>query len=82
LLLEEKDTGWSELLQKQGLIFKSGGTVLEGQTYEFMTGHDTIVSMGDELKECLPGARHGARGGVDSLWKGMGEPMISQCGKV
>jgi hypothetical protein len=24
---------------------------LEGQTYEFMTGHDTIVSMGDELKE-------------------------------
>jgi hypothetical protein len=37
--------------QKQGLIFKAGGTALEGQPYEFMTGHDTIVSMGDELKE-------------------------------
>jgi hypothetical protein len=42
------------LLQKQGLTFKTAGTVLEGQTYAFMTGHDTIVSMGDELKECLP----------------------------
>jgi hypothetical protein len=42
------------MLQKQWMIFKAGGTVLEGQANEFMTGHDTIVSMGDELKECLP----------------------------
>ena len=53
-MLEEKETGWPELLQKQGLIFKAGGTVLKGTVYEFMTGHDAIVSMGDELKECLP----------------------------
>ena len=51
---EEKETGWQDLLQKEGLTFKAGDTVLEGQAYEFMTGHDTIVSMGDELKECLP----------------------------
>jgi len=51
---EEKEKGWPELLQKQGLTFKAGGTALEGQAYEFMTGHDTRVSMGDELKECLP----------------------------
>jgi hypothetical protein len=51
---EEKETGWSEVMQKQGMIFKTGGTALEGQVYEFMTGHDTIVSMGDELKECPP----------------------------
>jgi hypothetical protein len=50
-ILEEKETGYPELLQKQGLIFKVRDTPLEGQTYEFMTGHDTIVSMGDELKE-------------------------------
>jgi hypothetical protein len=42
------------MLQNQGLIFKTGGTVLKGQSYEFKTGHDTIVSMGDELKECFP----------------------------
>ena len=35
-----------------GRTFKTGGTALEGHEYEFMTGHDTIVS--DELKECLP----------------------------
>ncbi len=29
--------------------------MLEGQTYEFMTGYDTIVSMGDDLKVCFPG---------------------------
>ncbi len=51
---EEKETGWQDLLQKQGLTFKAGGTVLEGQEYEFMTGHDTIVSMGDELIESPP----------------------------
>jgi hypothetical protein len=56
-MLEEKETGWPELLQKQGLIFKAGGTALEGQAYEFMTGHDTIVSLGDELKECLHDSR-------------------------
>jgi hypothetical protein len=37
VMLEEKETEWPELLQKQGLIFKDGDTVLEGQTYEFMT---------------------------------------------
>ena len=47
LILEEKETGCPELLHKQGLIFKAGDTVLEGQAYEFVTGHDTIVSMGD-----------------------------------
>jgi hypothetical protein len=39
---------------------------------------DTIVSMGDELKECLPWVRHGVRGGVKgnggtndkSMWEG------------
>jgi hypothetical protein len=51
---EEKETGCPELLQKEGLTFKSGETRLEGQTYEFMTGHDTIVSMGDDLKEYVP----------------------------
>jgi hypothetical protein len=51
---EETETGWPELLQNQGLTFKAGGTALEGKAYEFMTGHDTIVSMGDELKEFLP----------------------------
>jgi hypothetical protein len=77
-MLEEKETGWPELLQKQGLTFKAGGTVLEGQTYEFMTGHDTRVSMGDDLKEWLPWVRYGARGGVEgnggtndkSMWEG------------
>ena len=53
-MLEEKETGWPELLQKQGLTFKAGGHALEAQTYEFRTGYDTIVSRGDELKECLP----------------------------
>jgi hypothetical protein len=33
---EEKETGW--MLQKQGMIFKAGGTALEGQACEFMTG--------------------------------------------
>jgi hypothetical protein len=42
------------MFQKQGLIFKAGDTVLEGQTYAFMTGHDTTVFMGDEVRECLP----------------------------
>jgi G:T-mismatch repair DNA endonuclease (very short patch repair protein) len=51
---EEKETGLPELLQKQGLTFKTGDTTLEGQAYEFMTGHDTIVSMGDDLKEYVP----------------------------
>jgi hypothetical protein len=50
-MLEEKETGWPELFQNQGLTFKSGGTALEGKAYEFMTGHDTRVSMGDDLKE-------------------------------
>ena len=68
-MLEEKETGWPELLQKQGLTFKSGDTRLEGQAYEFMTGHDTIVSMGVDMELAV-------------VWKGMGEPMISQCGKV
>ena len=45
-ILEEKETGWPDLIQEQGLICKAGVTVLEGQTYEFMTGNDTIVSMG------------------------------------
>ena len=66
---EEKETGWSELLQKQGLTFKAGDTALEGQTYEFMTGHDTIVSMGVGMELAV-------------VWKAMGEPLISQCGKV
>ena len=48
------------MFQKQGLIFKAGDTVLEGQTYAFMTGHDTTVFMGDEVRECLPWAMHGA----------------------
>jgi hypothetical protein len=44
----------SLIVLEQGLIFKAGGTALEGQTYEFMTGYNTIVSIGDEMKECLP----------------------------
>jgi hypothetical protein len=51
---EEKETGWSEVMQKQGMIFKTGGTELEGQAHEFMTGHDTIVSMGDEPERMSP----------------------------
>ena len=42
------------MFHKQGLIFKTGDTALEGQTYTFMTGHDTIIFMGDEVRECLP----------------------------
>jgi hypothetical protein len=46
--------------------------------YEFMKGHDTIVSIRDELKECLPWPRYGVRGGVEgnggtndkSMWEG------------
>ena len=53
-MMEEKETGCPEMLHKQELILKAGGTVWEGQAYEFMTGHDTIVSMGDDLKEYLP----------------------------
>jgi hypothetical protein len=44
----------SLIVLEQGLIFKAGGTALEGQTYEFMTGYNTIVSIGDEMKEYLP----------------------------
>ena len=45
--------------------------MLKGQTYEFMTGNDTIVSMGDELKECARGGVEGNGGTNDkSMWEG------------
>ena len=44
---------------------------MEGQTYEFMTRNDTIVSMGDELKECARGGVEGNGGTNDkSMWEG------------
>ena len=36
-----------------GKRLEAGGTALEGQAYEFITGYDTLVSMGEELKACV-----------------------------
>jgi hypothetical protein len=36
-----------------GKHLKAWGTDLEGQTFEFITAYETLVSMGQELKSCM-----------------------------
>ena len=36
-----------------GKHLKAGVTDLEGQTFEFITAYETLVSMGQELKSCM-----------------------------
>ena len=47
-----------------GKHLKAAGTALEGQAYEFITGHDTIVSMGEQLKACMSSLELGMELGV------------------
>ena len=69
------------LVNKHTVCRSAGGnvTVLEGQGYEFMTEHDTIVSMG---AESIHVPRISSAWSSRWWWKGMGTTMISQYGKV
>ena len=64
-----------------GKRLEAGGTALEGQAYEFITGYDTLVSMGEQLKACMYSQELGmelavvvkANGGTNdmSIWGGL-----------
>ena len=47
-----------------GKHLKAAGTALEGQAYEFITGHDTIVSMGEQFKAYMSSLELGMEFGV------------------
>lgn len=75
-----------------GKHLKAGGTALEGQAYEFMTGYDTLVSMGEELKACMSSHDLGmelavvveANGGTNdmSIWGGLIRGRVADVAEI